>query len=253
MHLRDHSAGEEETTGKESQAENEVADSPSRNPQQSGEQRKEEERERDVILCPDDEHGSEPREEDGHEWTRIYEQTISKSRCRDREHFLVGCEIRGEVDAQQQLAALDWLDHERPGPDPETCSVDFSAEFRQQRCDEKDSAQKEEDIAVALEVLRAPYKEQGQQVDRDPQCSPDLLDLGIPRVPACDDDITDSVEEEYQREKHGLAFGTSHRFPRWTASANATKTTRKGQRSTGACGPSAKEAMALRSEIVITA
>ena len=118
VHLAEVVRGEDGPDDEQHEAEHQVADAAGRDPQQADEEREEQRGEADVVLEPDDRHGDAPGHEDGDERPGVEHEPVADPRGRDGEQLLVGGEVRGEEDAEEDLGELDRLELEarRSGP-----------------------------------------------------------------------------------------------------------------------------------------
>ena len=73
----------------------------------------------DVVLEPDDGHGGAPGHQDGQQRPGVEDQPVADLGGGDGEHLLVLREVRGEVDAQQDLGELDGLERDAARVDPQ--------------------------------------------------------------------------------------------------------------------------------------
>ncbi len=121
---------------------------------------------------------------------------------RDGEHLLVLREVRGEEDAEEDLGELDRLEREARRSAPTGARPSMGE--KNSGATRKRPATSSKQVAVALQVPRVADHEQGEDVEHDAQGGPGRLRLGLPGVPAGDDDVADPVEQHGQGEDDGV-------------------------------------------------
>ncbi len=104
--------------GEENHAEDQVAEAAGRQPQHGDEDGEEERGEADVALEADDRHGGAPGDQERDERSRVEHQPVAEPRRRNGQHLLVGGEVRGEVDHEEDLGELNRLEGQTAGVHP---------------------------------------------------------------------------------------------------------------------------------------
>ena len=204
VHLAEVVGGDDRPSREEDEAHQEIAHPAGSDPQHADEQHEEQRGEPDVVLEPDDGHGGAPGHQDRHKGSGIEDEAVTQARRWDGEHFLVGGEVRGEVDAQEDLRELDRLKLERADVHPQAGTVDRAEE---QRRHQEHARQQEQEVAVALQVARVAHHQEGGHVESHPQRGPPGLLPRVRGVPAGDDDVADPVQQRRQGQDDRVGVG----------------------------------------------
>ena len=160
MDLAEEVGGEDGADGEEHEPEDQVADPAGGDPEQADEEGEEQGGEADVVLQADDHHGDAPGHQDGDERSGVEHEPVAEAGRGDGQQLLVGGEVGGEEDAEEDLGELDRLELEAAEVDPQPGPVDGGEE---ERGDQQDAADQQEQVAVALEVAGEAHHQQRER------------------------------------------------------------------------------------------
>ena len=107
MDLAEEVGGKDGADGKEHEPEDQVADPAGGDPEQADEEGEEQGGEADVVLHADDHHGDAPGHQNGDERSRVEHEPVAQAGRGDRQQLLVGREVGGEEDAEEELGEFD--------------------------------------------------------------------------------------------------------------------------------------------------